>query len=809
MSNVPTNFVYNSITNKIVDEEKRDLETPFTLLNFLKYNSASSNDLNEMALYQDYLQKWRDTSTKVAASTDINVRNQFITFLKEIRLNFLNNEEKRYLDNIDYNNNEELSVAIPFFVTKLKDISLYYKGRRDAVGSTLETIKRKGSLHGLRRYVKDQLGNIYSGEDIPDGLDVPADIPNFLKNLSVDLDPVYDNFNDYYDLDPVKSPTFYNTISGDRFKYFTSNTNTISSNFYVDTAAAINDVINNNGIELKEIPGLLIKFKTSDLSFTQAINYETYKNTGLSANLSFLNQRDIAAANMGTDMYYISTNNFGDSLSGKLFDAKQPQRNLLNINHPATIQTPGDEFVTARDVGLYFTPLNRGLISMNSEFTSILVRENLEAETVYVFPDPSSYGNIDGVGVSKRVNPLTFTLLDTIRKNVSSSFGNNLPKSTYTEQNFHSYTTREQFNTRFNNLSTLRTLQALTSAGFVVKEAGDIFGNRFFHFNNSLYTQKNITDDIQSNFNLGPELPYRGDANRNQLQTKVSQLSTTSEKDPIAFIRNKLKPVAVYNVKKNKIVELHEAFSSIFDRYVFNTELYHDVSNNQISDINIFTNTYFFRTSGFFVVDTVDYNTEKGEFLPSSFVSSIKPYNTTITTEQDIKPISNISNPHEVNGEIFYIEIKSSDSGIVRPVNITPMVFNIFKYDRVNKKEINLVTSNSTSESFFADNFTFDVGSKITQISDISLKFNSKQSKFNCITNFRDLNNVSYVHVLTFKIIGNQLTVFDNYVIRPNNFSTTRNFYTREEFQTNFATISGTGNLSTPKQKVLDGTLRF
>ena len=149
MSNVPTNFVYNSITNKIVDEEKRDLETPFTLLNFLKYNSASSNDLNEMALYQDYLQKWRDTSTKVAASTDINVRNQFITFLKEIRLNFLNNEEKRYLDNIDYNNNEELSVAIPFFVTKLKDISLYYKGRRDAVGSTLETIKRKGSLHGL------------------------------------------------------------------------------------------------------------------------------------------------------------------------------------------------------------------------------------------------------------------------------------------------------------------------------------------------------------------------------------------------------------------------------------------------------------------------------------------------------------------------------------------------------------------------------------------------------------------------------------------------------------------------------------
>ena len=809
MSNVPTNFVYNSITNQIVDEEKRDLDIPFTLLNFLKYNSSSTNELNDIALYQDYIQKWRETTTKQVESAQTDIRNQFIVFLKEIRLQFLNKEEQRYLDNINFDDNQELSVAIPFFATKLKDISLYYKGRRDAVGSTLETIKRKGSLQGLRRFLKDELGNIYSGEDQPDGLNIPDDIPEYLKNLDIDIDPVYDDFNDYYDLDPSKSPSYYNTISGDRFDYFTTNTNNISAHFYVDTAAAINDVINNNGIQLEEVPGLLIKFNTSDLSFTQSINYETYKNTGLSGNLSFLKQRDIAASNMGTDMYYVSTNNFGDYVYEKLFDAKQPQRNLLNINHPSTIQVPGNKFVTGRDVGLYFNPVNRGLLSMNTEFTNILVKSDLRPETVYVFPDPNSYGNIDGVGVGKRENPVTFTIRNTIRKNTSSAFGSNLPKSTYTNQNFHSYTTREQFNTNINNLSALRTIQSLTSAGFIVKEAGDIFGNRFYHFNTSTYTQKNISSTVSDNLALGPELLYRGDDGLDALQTVINTLSTSSEKEPITFIRNKLKPIIIYNLKKNVITELNEAFATVFDRYIFNQELYHDVSNNQIADINIFKNTYFFRTSGFYVIDTVDYNIDTGEFEPSTFISSIKPYNRTITTEQDIRPISNISNPYEVNGEIFYIEVKSANYTNARPVNISPMSFNIFKYDRVNKREVNLVTSDTAAESFFADNFTFDVGSNITQITDVELKFNSKQNKFNCISNFRDLNNVSYIHVLTFKIKGNLLTVFDNYVIKPTNFSSTRNFYKVDEFMTNFKTISGAGNIAAPRQKVTDGTLRL
>jgi len=811
MPNVLPNFVYNSITNDIVDEEKRDIEIPFSLLNFLKYTGADTNELNEIALYQEYLQTWQDTTDKKIVDEDIDLRNQFIIFLKEIRLQYLNLEEQRYLDNINFENNQELSVAIPFFATKIKDIALYYKSQRDKIGLSLENVKRKGSLAGIKRFLSDQIGNIYAGEDQPDGLTIPNDIPEFLKNLVINVDPVFDNFNDYYDLDPSKTPVYYNTLSGNRFKYFSSNTNNISANFYINTEAAINDIINNNGIELKEVPGLLVKFKTSDLSFTQAINYETYKNTGLSANLSFLKQREIAINNMGTDMYYISTNSTPASGKGfiynKLFDASNPQRNLLNINHPTTIQMEGDNFVSERDVGLFYSPIKRGILSMTSKFSNILVPANLKPNKVYIFPDPNSYGNVEGLGVSKRENPLVFTLLDkSIKKNVSSSFGKGLPKSTSINQNFYSYTSIEKFDKKINNLQPLKTIQSLTSAGFITKESGDIFGNKFYHFKNTDNVERNYDSNIP--LALGPDLRFRGPAGEGALQTELQPLVTSTGKDPISFIRTSLKPIIVYNVKKNNLQNLNVAFDGIFGRYIFNKKLYYDFSNNLIADINIFRNTYFFKTSSFYVIDTVDYDAKKGIFKPSSFVSVVKTFNTDITTRQDIKTISNISNPFEVDKDIFYVEIQSNPNTTV-PINVTHMKINIFKYDRELKRELNLVTTSTQAESFFANNFTFDVGSKITQISNIELKFNSKQSKFACITNFRDLNNVSFIHVLTFKIFGNTLTIFDNYVIGPNNFNTTKNFYELNEFANTFATVVGEGNLTTPKQKVSDGTLRF
>lgn len=787
----PLATITYSITNGRIEDEKKDLNTPFSFIDYLKYTGAAENGLAELSLYQNYLKAWESVTSTNLVSINADIRNQFIIFLEEVKLNFSNLEERRYLDNIDFNDNEQLSVALPFFITKIKDIALYYKKQRDNINASLQTLKRKGSLGGVERFVKDQLLNLYSGDDTDPNLTPPVDLTEFLKNLDVNVEPIYDTFNDYYDLDPSKPPAFYDTLSGNRFDYFTTNTNVISSSYYLDTKKAINDILNNNGIGLSEGLGVNVTFNTTDLSFAENINFQTYKNTGLSGNLSFLKQRDIPVNNMGTDMYYISSNENFDYTFNKLFDAKRPYRNLLNVNHPATIQIPGYSFTTGREIGLFYKPTNYGQLKLDTKFQFIIIDSKIKRNKVYVFPDPYRYGNVDGVGASRRENPIVFTPINNRIKNISSSLGQSLPKSRNIDQNFYSYTTREQFNIRINNNETLRNIPSINLSGSIVKETGDIFGNQFYIFNPTNFYNKNLSG-FQTKTAALPKY-----------NTSVKTLPASNQKETLTYINNKLKPIEVFNIKRNNIQPINLAFEKVFNRYLYDSDLYNQFNSNKFADLNIFGNTYFFKTSSYFVIDSINYETKKKEFEPAGFISRVRTFNTEINSNQDVVPISNFSNPYEVGKDIFYIKVESQPTE--KPVNLTTFGFEIYKYNKEKSLEVNLITSQTQAESFYNNNFTFDTGSKILQISNIELSYNSKQNKFLCISNFRDLNNVCFIHVLIFKIVGNRLNIIENYVIGPNNFNTTQNFY-ETGLMSSFLT------LSTYSQNIQEnnyGTFRF
>ena len=192
-------------------------------------------------------------------------------------------------------------------------------------------------------------------------------------------------------------------------------------------------------------------------------------------------------------------------------------------------------------------------------------------------------------------------------------------------------------------------------------------------------------------------------------------------------------------------------------------------------------------------------------FTPESFLSRVKTYNNKITTNQNEVSISNFSNPVRIKDDLLYIKI-TSDPSVTSPINLRFFDFSIFKYDLINKREVNLVTSQTQNQSFFSDNFTFDVGSNIVQIKDVKLNYNSKQNSLFCLTSFEDLNNVIFFHVLIFKIVGNSLNIVQNYVINPTNFTTTQNFYNNTTLANNFLTQSIS---STPIQNSTYGTLTF
>lgn len=785
-------IIYNSITNNLNDE-KRDTESPFSFLDFLKYSGTNDKNINELELYNDYLKDWESTSTLTLASLNVNVRNQFIAFLSQIKLVFLTPEEQRFFDNIDLNNNEQLTIAVPFFSKKIKEIALYFKKKRDSISKNITTTKIKGTAEGVKRFIEDEIVNIYSGDDVSKDLTIPSNLNDFLNNIYVNVEQVYDDFNDYYDLDPDQTPTFYSAASGSRNSYFTSNVNRVIPEYYNSLEESISEIINNQGISLKEIPGIKVTFNTTDLKYIEDRRFLNYKNTNKASDLNYLNQKELARKFLGTDLYMVSANN-DEYIYKKLVQAASPHMNLLNVNNPTSVSIPGNKFITQRERGLFFKPASTSILKMESSFIKQLILPNIIRNKTYIVPDPDKYGNIHGVGGSEYDTPFKFTLLNDNYKNISNSFGKNLPKINSSDQSFYSYSSLEQRQLNFDNENINKGIEQYTLSGSVLKEQGDIFGNKFYALNTYQYNSKNIDN-----------LPI-ADTLFNKYTTEIENVVTEDLKESITFKRRKLKPIYVYNIVKNSFSNIGVEFEGIFDRYKYNEDLYNQLNGGLYSDINIFNDTFFFKTSSYMIIENVSISNE-GKFIPQSFVSRVKEYNRNITFDQVTKPISNFSNPVRIGKDIYFVKAISDPNATNSP-NLKYIEFDISKYDRKSKKEFSLVTAKTTTESYFTENFTFNLGSNITQIDDIELSYNSKQNKFMCVTTFFDLNNVAYTHLLMFTIVGNSLKISLNIVIAPDNYYTTDNFYTEGILKTNYKTNKTLG-ISIPEQDSYYGTLRF
>ena len=780
-------LVYSSITNTRNDE-KLDVRAPFSLIEFLNYTGNLDKSVEELENYNNYLRKWQSTTNVKLTDINADIKIQFLAFLSEVKLLYSSAEEKRYLDNINLQNEEQLSIAIPFFARKIKEISRYFSKKRKEVTKDLNFSKRKGSSYGLVEAVKNELLDLYSGDDAAQELTIPENIGTFIDGLSIEVENKYDTFNDYYDLSPDKAPTFYDTISGDRFDYFSSNTNTISGSSFYDTESAIKDIINTQGIVLKEIPGLLIDFDNTDITTLPDTYFQDYNNTGAS-NLKYILQAELAQKFMGTDMYYISCNSTSDILSGKMFDAQQPHRNLLNINNPATIQIPGNDFKSDREVGLFFRPTNHGILKIDAAFEPVLDKRAITPDTVYMFPDPTRYGNILGVGGVSRKSPFMFVLKNKEFKNNSSSFGKPLVKSDSDTQNFYSYSSLEQDNFTQNNEEPFYGIESGQLSGNILKEVGDIYGNVFFVVDPTTIANRNIQGFTPVATPLGKGA------------TEYTTLAVDT-RETIDFKRRKVKNILLYNTLSDSYQTIQTALSSVFQKYIYSPEIYNELTTS-ITDIDIFRNTFFIRTPTHLIIDNIIYN-DDSTFSSKIFVSRVKTINSGITISQNDRAISNFSNPIRLGDNIFTVKTDSEIS--IYPSNSRTFNFSIFKYNLDTQTEVNIIGENTTNRSYFARNFTFDVGANIVQVRDMKLSYNKKQNKFFLLTDYADLNNVDHYHVLVFEINGNKLTIHKNFIICPGNNNITQNFYKSDTLTTNFTTQTLS---STPTQTQINGTLNF
>lgn len=780
--------VHNSITNNLV-EEKLDSVQPFSFLEFLNFTKLlDNNKILEFSDYQVYLKAWNSVTTVKYNDIDAVIKQEFVTFLKTVALNYTTSEEKRYLLNINFQNSEDLEIAAPFFATKIKQVLLYFAEKRDTYKIDLELTQNKGSIDGVNNYLRTSiLETLFSTNDLTGQQVTTNDLSAISLNLSVEVEAGYDIYNNYFDLDPFEAPEFYNA-TGVRAKDFSANTNPIQKEIFLDYNQAIINLINSEQVVLQELQALVVNINTPDLNLLQNNDFINYT-TRTRDNLRLVLNAELMKKFTGTDFYYLSTNSTGTTLSGLLFEAQSPFANLLNVNNPSTLTVPQSSVLYERDVGLFFKPTSLSLLALQTPF-HYTKKEELKPDHVYVFPDPSDYGNVVGVSKTDHETPFIFVQYgNKIQRNISSNnaLGNSfVTKNDFTFESYHS----QEQNTIKNSW------QGLYNAGIVTSYESDIFGNAYIGVKeqNTKYI-KNFTNNITNNvalFGLSgtTELIYASsikplltDGTFSNTQSQEETFNNSLPINSIYNIRNSPGSFFVYDILTNSVDVLSSVYSEVIQKYPTQAL---EIQNNLFS-YDIFGTTFVMTTSSYVIIDKVNYS--DGKFKQSPDIPLI------VTSSVNDK----VSNAFLVGDNMFISKMSLTDSPLTSTYNSRSFALSLQSYG-VNDNAI----VNYNFSPLNANIFSYNVNT-LVNATNVNLIFNKKQNMFNVVVTLKDLNNNIFLHSIFLRISDSAVSVVNQKIFSPANANITVNFYDGSYV----FTIATNTIVTTPTINTTNGTITF
>jgi len=763
-------IVYHSITN-VINDQKYDNVQPFSFIEFLQYTPSLYGSALQFSDYQTYLKKWNTVTTTSQVSYNDTVRQEFIAFLKTVTINYTTAEEKRYISNIDFNNNNDLEIAVPFFVEKIKQVCLYFAEKRENYKIDLQLAKGKGSISGISNYLKTYIIETLFGNDSQIQITSTQPLSTVSQELSIELEEGYDIFNNYYDLDPFEPPEFYNA-TGDRAKFFQSNTNIDDPNLFLNFDQAIINLINSERPVLQQLQSLVVSVDTPDINLLQPHDFIDYTNIART-NLRLLLNAELIQKFTGTNFYFLTTTSIGP-VSGLLFEAQSPFYNLLNVYNPTTLTIPQSSLYYERDVGLFFKPTNQSILQLQTPF-SFLPKADIDPNLTYIFPDPNSYGNIVGLTQTDHNTPFEFVQHgDLIQRNISS---NNALGNSYVTSNdftFESYHSKEQNSTK-------SFLESLYNVGIATTYLSDIYGNVYVGLKQQNTGYNSLTPQTVGNnvamFGLSSTniVPYSANilqvlnngtfTNTTTVDTIPSNFTPTNN---IYITRNSPGNFIVYNIVNNTVNTFVSQFATIISKY--NANIQNEIQN-YLYNVEIYDNTYVLTTSSYLIIDDFDYDTTTGTFNQTSHIPFI--YNSVINDKA-----SNVY----LNGDILYVAtITGSNDPNVVASNNRPFIINFYGYNIKNN-----IWSKLKWGAPLEQTLNLQLGVYL-YATNVTLVYNKLQDMFDVVTTYKDLNQNIFLNN-TFVYISNNLT----------NIVNAKTFYcTNTNFTINFFDGSNVGGLVT------------
>jgi len=399
-----------SVTYDSTNISAVDSNAPLSFLDWVKYFSNIASDptflLNE---YKQYVESWFEVKTTAPTIKQNIIKELYISLFRNIAVNYLTTEEKRFISNADLTNPSDLTTVLPLLVSKIKNICLHYATLRERAKSAVYDYNIKGSEYSLEKIIHEELSQSFLDPEI-NKLFLQAGVtPVTLKEIfKVSFEDSYDLGTDYFDINSNLPVSAYNT-SGDQTAMFAANSYPFDANLFVDFNTSVVEAIKAYPVIIEELGSnfsINLTFTENDLQYLKDQDFTTLVNNLETSNLRLNVLTETLKQFSGTTFYYLSTNAVGDSTYGELFKA-DAFANYLNRRLPTAAAIEGSNIQLESKVGRFFRPDKLGILNFLA-FNVHGVTASLSADTLYVFPDPSVYGNISGLSRTKFETPYTF-----------------------------------------------------------------------------------------------------------------------------------------------------------------------------------------------------------------------------------------------------------------------------------------------------------------------------------------------------------------------------------------------------------------
>ncbi len=338
---------FTPINSILIDSTGDDDIRPFTQTEWrerVQESTSGSPGLRDE--YNKYIRAWNKLK-KEKKSFKSNKKQRYISLLKNISLNYTTDEEKRFLDNIDYNNPRHVESSLSFFTTKIKEITEYFSTERENIKYSSIKNAFTGSKLALTKQTQAELYNILSEENLK--------TPEVNIQQSLRESKTLINIVDLYEHD-VEADDTYQIDS------------TVAT-FY-DFEEAISECLENCTPLLQLSEELMFsvteQVDNTDESIAQ-LEYEWFANyTKEQENLNIINERKYIENLAGDDGYaYI------DNKLTNIYRAKSPWRDYYSRNLPIINRLRPKGLVSKYETGKLFLPSKTRTLTYYSHAPSL------------------------------------------------------------------------------------------------------------------------------------------------------------------------------------------------------------------------------------------------------------------------------------------------------------------------------------------------------------------------------------------------------------------------------------------------------